>query len=335
MSNVTRIVAIVLVVLACLLGVFAVMLASRPTMPPSVPEQTYESPRAIVVPETVPVVVAARPIAAGQYLELADLQVMQWPTAPGGGFGDATLVQGKIARFDMAANEAVTTQTLASGFALRIAEGERAVAIAVDEISGSGNRVQPGDFVDVFFTLERMGSDVERNQARLLLPRVKVLAYGQDSVDGPPPGQPAAQAGQPGQPARSTQPAPQARSAVLAVPLVWVNELLVAGNNGKLRLALRNPEDSKAPDMALFAEPGPVLAARTGLSADARERLLIPENRAFAGIDLPGLAGGGVKPPAAPAPVVRAASPRTPAGGSRSGASIEVVRGTSTETVSY
>lgn len=335
MSNVTRIVAIVLVVLACVLGIFAVMLANRPTMPPSVPEAVYETPQAVVVAETVPVVVAARPLAAGQYIDLADLRVVQWPIAPGGGFGDATLVQGKIARFDMAENEAVTRQNLASGFALRIAEGERAVAIAVDEIAGSGNRVQPGDFVDIFFTMERIGTDVERNQARLLLSRVKVLAYGQDSVDGPPPGQPTPQAEQPGQPVRNTQQQPPARSAVLAVPLESVNELLVAVNNGKLRLALRSPEDTTLPDFALFSEPGPVLTTRTALTPEQRERLQMPENRAFAGIDLPGLAGGAVRPPAKPAPPARAVNAGARTGGAGGGASIEVVRGTTTETVRY
>src|SRR3546814_10697731 len=73
---------------------------------------------------------------------------------------------------------------LARGLATYLHEGERAVTIPVDESAGASQQVTHGDMVDVFFTLSQ-NSEVTDTQTRLLLPRVRVLAYGNESVDGP------------------------------------------------------------------------------------------------------------------------------------------------------
>ena len=84
--------------------------------------------------------------------------------------------------------------------------------------------------------------------------------------------------------------APQARSAILAVPVQDAGRLLLAAHSGKLFLALRNPGDTGLADEALFAPPAPVLALRRDLDG-AAEAATRPENLAYAGIDLNALAG--------------------------------------------
>lgn len=315
MSRLAKVIAVILILLAVLLGVFAFNLARQPAPAPEPAQRPQPAPQALA---TVKVAVAARAVAAGQVLTAEDVRLAAWPTLPGGGFDSVEPLLGRVLRFDVLANEALTENQLASGLAARLRAGERAVAVAVDEVVGIGNRVQPGDWVDVFFTLPRAGEDAQRNQARLLLSRIRVLAYGQDSVDGPPPRDEADRNERNAR--RNAQPA----TAVLAVPVAWINDLLLARGNGKLQLALRSPLDLAAPDTGLFPEPDTVLAGRRDLTAEERAALQSADNRAYAGVDLPGLAG----------PLPRNAPQRAVAtGGARP--SLEVVRGTQSRQETY
>jgi pilus assembly protein CpaB len=119
---------------------------------------------------------------------------------------------GRVPVLDLAEGTPLMENQLVSGLALRVAEGERAVAIKADEVMGVGNKIQPGDFVDVFIMLKSDGKDVDRSQARLLLARKRVLAFGNASVDGLPSKSPDKAA------AQQAQRNEQARTAVLAVP---------------------------------------------------------------------------------------------------------------------
>lgn len=311
MNTATKLFAILLFLLAVILGIFAVLLARQPAPAPApvVAQPAADTATAPTTPPvpTVSVVVAARPVAAGQVIGADDLRLADWGAMPGGGFGQTAEVLGQVTRFELRENEAITQHDLASGLALRLSEGERAVAIAVDPVLGVAHQIQPGDWVDVFFTLPRLGADVQRHQARLLLSRVRVLAYGDRSVDG--------------ETASDGRGSASAATAVLAVPLDAVNDLLLARGSGALQLALRSPLDAAVPAVALFPPNVPVLTGRAGLSATEREQLSLPENQAYAGLDLPGLAGPLPTPPAPP----RRAAPRGAAG------TIEVIRGSSTQ----
>lgn len=321
MSNISKILVVVLVVLALLLGLFAFRLARQPAAPAPV-AATDSQPAAQPVP-TVDVLVAARAVAAGQALVEQDLKIEGWQVAPGQSLRSAQDAVGKHVRVALAPGEPVLDSTLMRGLATYLEEGQRAVTIPIDEVVGAAGRIMPGDMVDVFFSLER-GNEVQGTQSRLLQSRVRVLAYGEASVDGPPPGSQDADAK-----ARNGNRPGSARQAILAVPVAQVNELLLAARSGALQLALRAPGDAQLPDQTLFATRAPVLAGKPGLSTEQRALLDDDVNKAFAGDSLPALSGPVATPP--PAPVAA----RPAGGGGGGGRSIEVIRAGERESVRY
>ncbi|HYG42924.1 MAG TPA: Flp pilus assembly protein CpaB [Bordetella sp.] len=319
MTGVSKILAAVLLAAGIVLAGLAYYLASRPApVPAAAPAAVSSTPAEPRVPQArYPVVLASTGLQAGTRLDADMLKVQQWPVALSQGYAKPEDLVGQVVRLDIAAGEPITSQMLAQGLARQLHAGERAVAIPVDEIVGAGNRVMPGDLVDVFFALEK-DQEVQGSQVRLLQSRVRVLAYGEQTIDGPPVegDKPAVQ--------RSAAP-PPARSALLAVPVDRVNELLLASRSGHLQLALRAPDDESLPDRELFAPRQPVIAARAGLTSEQRAALEEGPNRAFAGDSLAQLDGP------APQPVKRS-SAGTGGGGGRT---IEVLRGDSAQRVRY
>jgi len=320
MSSLSKIVAGVLLVAGLALAFVAWRLASAPARPPaSVASAPAPAPVAPVpAPVTrYPVVVAKAPMPAGTRIDTAKmLAVVQWQAPLSGGYQDVAPLEGAVTKVDIAAGDPLLPGLLAQGLARQLKPGERAVAIAVDEVVGGGHRIAPGDWVDVFFMIEK-GQEVPGAQARLLQAQVRVLAYGRASVDGPE----EKAAGQPG------VPNPPARTAVLAVPVEQVNELMLAGRAGRLQLALRPLDDDDVPDPGLFARRGTVLPVRADLTPAQREALALASNRAFAGESLVQLDGTTA---IAPAPAASARGAR-PAGGR----TVEILRGDKSERVRY
>jgi len=320
-SRVTaQIAAALLIVIALVLGFLAWRLSQHPPAP-SAPT-AVPSVRSSQKP-TVPVVVAAKPIASGARIEADALTVEQWPVRPAQGHANVDGLVGQHVRLDISQGQPVTDALLVKGLATHLKPGERAVTIPVDEVSGVQNRVQPGDAVDLFYVLDR-GAEVSGSQTRLLQARVPVLAFGTQSVEG-------AQPSSKDDKSRGNAP-PAPRNAVLAVPVDKVNELLLAARSGRLMMALRAPEDTGMPDAALFTPRQAVLVPRPNLTPEQMARLKDPVNTAFAGDDLPQLAG-----PAAPAPAFRPQAQSRPAASRGTGTerSIEVLRGDATQTVHY
>jgi pilus assembly protein CpaB len=308
MQKITRLAALLLVAVAVVLAVVAIGLgrhAARPATAPVAASSAAGS--ADAARQGFPVVVAAAPLAAGVPVTAAGLRLAQWPQAPAGAYADPAAVVGSIPRVDIPPGTPVLATLLAHDTAMALRPGERAMAVPVDEQAGAGNRIQPGDYVDVFLSLKTSPSagygkaPVDATQTRLLLSRLRVLAYGDENLPARPragaAAQPAADAAK--KSASRSDDAPRAvpRTAVLAVPVQDADRLLLGVQNGKLSLALRRPDDAGQPDSALFPLPRTVLAARNGLSAEQRQQLDEPENRAFAGLDGEGLAG---RAPAAP-----------------------------------
>lgn len=281
MNPLLKIFAALLVLVAAALGVMAFNIATRPAPAPTpvAPAPVAQAPTTPTQPvQTYPVVLAAKALSAGAILASDALEIQQWPVALATGFSDIQSVQGKALRFDLAAGEPLTQAAIQQGLATYLNEGERAITIPVNEISGAAAQLKAGDLVDVFFTLKH-DQEVNDTQARLLLAKIRVLAYGVQTLDTPTPPEDK----------RDAKASP--RTAILAIPAQRVNELLVAVESGKLLLALRSPLDDTQPDPTLFAPRTPLLAERPGLDAAQQAQLKLPANIAYAGESLSEVAG--------------------------------------------
>lgn len=280
MNKVTKLLAGLLLLAAVLIGLYALMLASqsKPSAPP---------PLAAAAPSPVnqySVVVASKPLLAGQPIPVDAVRVEKLPLQPSNSFSDSAEVVGKLPVTDVGVGVPLLQTHLSGGLAGQVAEGERAVAVNIDEAVAVGYRIKPGDFVDVFFVLKQDNSEITPSQSRLLLSRLRVLATGSTSVNEDASKADAARA--------------LARTAVLAVPVADVNKLTLAQHAGRLTLALRNPKDHDVPSESLFPTVATVLQARdfkpgsTDVASGkvlSRELVGAPVNQAFAGASLPGL----------------------------------------------
>ena len=332
MVNIAKIAVGVLLAVALGLGIYGWMLAKSPKASDS---QALGSTMDGKPSATVNVVVAKQTIAAGQALKAEDLQLAGFPSKPEGAYDDISVAVGSVPAVDIPKDAPVLKGQLVTGLALKVPEGERAVAVKVDESVGAGNRIRPGDFVDVFFVLRRDGNEIDQSQARLLLSRKRVLAYGAASVDALTSSQEKAD----GKQANSPE---SARTAVLSVPVEEVSRLALGGSNGSLLPALRNPTDTTEPDLTKFAPlPGVLTVA---LPKGGVATALEGADAAQAGVAMSGLAGStGVNRtslgarPAAPmnAGPAKPAAPRVRTASSDASLPVEFVRGANTQTVRY
>lgn len=316
MQKMTRVIASILVLAAALLAILAFSVGRRNTATPAASAVTVRpATAAAALPDTklVNVVIAAKALPAGVPLDRSALDVVRQPTLPSMGYASPEALLGAVPAIDVAAGRPILAGDLAQGLALMLKPGERALAVPVDEVTSVGNRIAPGDYVDVFISLKNIDRDKiqtggDDTQTRLLLSRLRVLAYGNRELGISRPSDETAKETEPARPgsdasttrsekrpngSASSEPT---RTAVLAVPVEFANRLLLGAQQGKLALALRHPGDHDAPDSDLFPAPTTALAARPDLAGDARRQLSLPANQAYAGIDMPGLIGHEIKP---------------------------------------
>jgi pilus assembly protein CpaB len=130
--------------------------------------------------------------------------------------------------------------------------GMRAVTVGVDAVSGAAGLIWPGDHVDVVLTQTLDDASVplgQRIAAELVLANVRVIATGQQLVQGTMPG-----AGTDKQ-----QPPPEATTVTLEVTPDQAERCEVATHLGPLSLVVHSSES--APQAALTAAlPPPVWA---------------------------------------------------------------------------
>ncbi|RIX84002.1 Flp pilus assembly protein CpaB [Acidovorax cavernicola] len=327
MINLTKIIAAILVLLALALGGYAWMLSRKAPPPPTQTPAAMAAPGKVNQAQTFPVVVAAKALPAGQPIPVDALRVERLTINPAGAFQETAPLAGRVPVIDLGEGSPLLQGQLVSGLALRVTEGERAVAVKADETMGVGNRVQPGDFVDVFLMLKSDGKDIDRSQARLLLSRKRVLAYGGASVDGLP-SKTDKNAG-----SQSQQRPETARTAVLAIPVEDVNRLTLAENSGRLLLALRNPTDMSEPDPKLFADLPTALQPASLKGRDPRRPPLEGLDRAQAGMTTVDFVTGGK--PGALRTATGTPRPAPPTERTGGGLKVEVIRGDRSETINY
>lgn len=330
MIHLTKIIAAILVLVAIALGGYAWILSRQPKPPPVATVSTATLEKANT--KTHAIVVAAKAIPAGTVISTDALRVEQLPLNPVGSFKDTAPLIGRVSVLDLGEGTPLQEGLLVSGLALRVNEGERALAIKADEVMGVGNKVQPGDFVDVFIMLKSEGKDIDRSQARLLLARKRVLAFGNSSVDS-------MQSKTADGPANQTQRVETARTAVLAVPVEEINRLTLGESSGRLLLALRNPTDLSEPDPKLFADLPTALQPVASKPGDARRPPLAGLDRAQAGLTVADLVTGGSVLPGGTkrgtsTPSI-AMSGQRQGMAQRPGLEVEVIRGDRSETLRY
>lgn len=338
MLKLTRIAAIALIALAVLLALIAFVIGRRPA-----PSAESAAPVVHADAQAITVVEAIARLPAGEPITANGVRLARRSAAVPGAAADLAAVVGKVPVQDIAEGSTISDAVLAQGFSLQLRPGERALAVPVDELVGAGNRILPGDFVDVFLNLRSEPASYnaapDAAQTRLLLSRLRVLSYGQQdiapnagstnaSTDTSNRADPRAAditsnaSSSGGSSGDAAQPA---RSAVLAVPVADANRLLLGAQQGKLYLALRNPADAGQPDLALFPQARGVIDPLRGLDAEQQLALQRPENHAFAGIDGDALAGRSnarartVNDAPAQPPAARRSAPRA--------SGIEIIRG--------
>ncbi|MFJ2481964.1 Flp pilus assembly protein CpaB [Pseudomonas sp. NPDC087598] len=216
---------------------------AAPAVVPVVTPATKAEP--VEDPTRQPVVVLLRDIAPFVKITAADVAVEKLRTAPAGSLGKVDQVIGRTPWRPLSAGSWLSDESFEPGsqLARMIRPGERALAVAVDEVINVGGQLAPGDYVDVLLFLRKDESNPQAS-AQLVVPAVRVLVVGSQSG--------LTNDGQPSSPARSDderlkqeQQRMAARSVVLAVPEPLLNRLMLASGAGVLRLAVRSADEQQ------------------------------------------------------------------------------------------
>lgn len=235
-QNSLKIAAAVLAVLAVLLGI-AVALSYRATTADAAAaraeaeaqRQERQETDAAQAPTTL-AVVAIKPLAANQPIDRESVSLLPVAVTPAQYFTDLDKVIGRTPLVDIDAGAPVTARYFgrANQLARVIPDDHVAMSMEVNDIVAVGDFIRPGDSVDLLVYL-RGGGGVEQTQARILLPKARVLAYEDRIIDRPE-----------GIEEDSAQPDTRRRirTAALAVPEVDVTRVMLGMSVGELRLAL-------------------------------------------------------------------------------------------------
>jgi pilus assembly protein CpaB len=184
----------------------------------------------------VNVVVAASDVAWGTKLAPDMIRVLKFPTgnAPEGYFENIDVVKGRVSLANLKRGEAILESKLApanvtaGGVAAVMHPEKRAMAVKVDEIVGVAGFIKPSDRVDVMVTMSHAGG-AEKLFTKLLLENVLVLATGADIEKK----------------GKDDKPSP-VTVITLEVSPEEAEKLALATTEGKLRLALRNPQNTQS-----------------------------------------------------------------------------------------
>ena len=191
------------------------------------------------------VVVLARDVPPNVALTADDLILEKLTTAPAGSLTAIDQAVGRTPWRSLAAGTWLSEQSFEAGgpLARMIRPDERALAVGIDEVSGAGGQLTPGDYVDILLFLRQDTANPQQS-AQVVLPAVRVLSVGEElglTSDGKLASQPknAEEA------LKLEQRRASARTAVLAVPEPLLNQLMLATQAGTLRLAVRSAQEQR------------------------------------------------------------------------------------------
>jgi pilus assembly protein CpaB len=147
-------------------------------------------------------------------------------------------VIGKTAFVDINAGEEILSRKIVGDanrkdrLAYNVPQGMRAVSIPVDDVSGVGNYIKPGDKVDVMATVDIDTGGGGNTYTVLTLQNIEVLAVGSFKDMS-------------GKKTDNSKPI-----LILAVSVAQASPLVLASERGNLRLLLRPPVDQSTTYLA-------------------------------------------------------------------------------------
>lgn len=179
------------------------------------------------------VVVAKVAIPLGTKIIPEQLSVVQFPreSMPDGVFDSVEKLVGRVAVVNIAPREPVTDAKLAAegtagGLSAVIPEGYRAITVKVDDVVGISGFIQPGAMVDVVVVIDPEQSSSQNPISKIVLQNIKVLANGQN-IDQP----------------KDEREVNSVKAVTLQVLPEQAEKLVLAANEGKLQLVMRNGID--------------------------------------------------------------------------------------------
>lgn len=186
------------------------------------------------------VVVAKTDIPLGEKITAEHLTLLPMPngSVPEGAFKKTDLVVGRVAIIPIGVREPITNTKLApegtgAGLSAVIPAGYRAMTVKVDDVVGVSGFIMPGSFVDVVAIIVPPGSGAEQRGpiSKIVLQSIKVLASG-PKIDTP----------------ENQRTPAEVRAVTLQVTPEQAEKLVLAANEGKLQLVMRNYSDQDDAD---------------------------------------------------------------------------------------
>ncbi|MBF6042659.1 Flp pilus assembly protein CpaB [Pseudomonas sp. P154a] len=249
-SRVTLGLAGLFLVGAIIAGYWGLALSRQPAPEPAAQPVANTAPTAPAPvpmddPTRQPVVVLLHDVAPFVQITAADVTLEKLRTAPAGSLTTLEQAIGRTPWHALTAGTWLNDQSFEAGSSLArmIRPNERALAVAVDEVTNAGGQLSPGDYVDVMLFLRADANNTQQS-AQVVVPALRVLGVGEQlglTNDG-----------RPANPARSSeeqlkqdQLRANARSVLLAVPEPLLSRLMLAAQAGTLRLAVRSAEEKR------------------------------------------------------------------------------------------
>lgn len=220
--------------------------------------------------QNVQVLVANADLAWGTKLTQEMMQMQEFPPGaiPEGHFTSLEAINDRVLLVDIKRNELLLESklaplgTTAGGVAAVTDPNKRAMSVKVDDVIGVAGFIKPADHVDVMVTIEPEAGKQGNTIAKMILENVKVLAAGTQME----------------RKGKDEEPK-QVQVITVEVDVEEAEKLALASNQGRLRLALRNPLNKEhvltkgANVGALLSSFRPKAAARPKIEDDGSVRI--------------------------------------------------------------
>lgn len=188
--------------------------------------------------------IANRSMDKGEIVTAEDMQLIPYPLIVEGSFiKQADLINKKLeSKIAVGSIFRQSDFEKQSTLAPHVSPGYRALAIKVDEASGAGGFLKPGDRVDVIFTTRASKETYNKSMSRRLLKNVRLLAFGTD-VESDEKAIVVTDSGKKSKSSDEKISGKSSRSAVLEIALDDIGVLALAEESGQLRLVALGEAD--------------------------------------------------------------------------------------------